>query len=182
MILPIYAYGENVLRKKASEIEKGLPGLEILIANMFETMYASSGVGLAAPQIGKGLRLFIADGEPIDDNLKGFKKVFINPEILLEAGPEWEYEEGCLSIPTIRENVSRKEKLRIKYYDEKFDLKEEEFTGIAARIIQHEFDHIEGILFIDRISPLKRRFLKRQLTQISQGKVDIDYKMKFPLR
>lgn len=181
MILPIYAYGSAVLRKKADPVDPDFPGLQELIANMFETMYDSNGIGLAAPQIGQSLRLFIVDGTEMDDpSTENFKKVFINPEILDEFDKKWDYEEGCLSIPTIRADVNRHSKLRIHYFDENFTEFEEEFDGMAARIIQHEYDHIEGILFTDRISPLKRTMLKSRLQNISVGKVNVAYRMKFP--
>lgn len=181
MILPIYAYGSSVLRKKASNIDANHPNLKELIDNMFETMYESNGIGLAAPQIGESIRLFIVDGTEIDDpSTTDFKKVFINAEILDEFDEKWDYEEGCLSIPTIRADVNRHGTLRIRYQDENFKQHEEEFDGMAARIIQHEYDHIEGILFTDRIAPLKRTMIKAKLNNISQGKVNVSYKMKFP--
>ncbi|MCC7297641.1 MAG: peptide deformylase [Bacteroidia bacterium] len=180
MILPIYAYGNPVLRKKAENILPDYNGLKELIENMFETMYDSNGIGLAAPQIGLAIRLFIVDGTEIEDeSTADFKKVFINPEILEEFDTKWEYEEGCLSIPTVRADVSRHSKLRIRYMDENFKEFEEEYNGMAARIIQHEYDHIEGILFTDRISPLKRTMLKNKLQNISIGRVNVGYKMKF---
>src|SRR5690606_23774159 len=157
--------------------------LNELIADMFETMYAASGVGLAAPQIGKAIRLFVIDASPYEDdepNLKDFKKVFINPQILDESGETWFSSEGCLSIPDIREDVSRHPVLRLRFMDETFVEYEETYDGLAARIIQHEYDHIEGKLFTDRLSPLKKALLKGKLDAISKGKVDVDYKMKFP--
>lgn len=194
MILPIVAYGDPVLKKEAEEIDKQYSGLNQLIEDMFETMYAASGVGLAAPQIGKSIRLFVVDGSPFaeddeednetpDPKAKGmehFKKVFINPVIEEEEGEEWAFNEGCLSIPKIREEVFRKEKVIISYYDENFEFHKETFDGYAARIIQHEYDHIEGVLFTDHLSPLKRRLLTKRLQNISKGVVDVDYKMKFP--
>ena len=168
MILPIVAYGDAVLKKEGKEIDKDFPGLQKLIANMFETMYEASGVGLAAPQIGKSIRLFIVDaspfaepdeGEELDpkaEGLDGFKKVFINPIIEEETGEEWGFNEGCLSIPKIREEVFRKETIAISYYNENWELKEETYDGYAARIIQHEYDHVDGILFTDHLSPLKK--------------------------
>lgn len=194
MILPIVAYGDPVLKKEALEIDEQFDGLKQLIADMFETMYSASGVGLAAPQIGKSIRLFIVDGSPFaedekdenevpDPKAKGiehFKKVFINPIIENEEGEEWAFNEGCLSIPKIREEVYRKERVRISYFDENFNFHQESFEGYAARIIQHEYDHIEGILFTDHLSPLKRRLLTKRLQNISKGIVDVDYKMKFP--
>ena len=191
MILPIMAYGLPVLRKECEEIDENLD-VSSLVNDMFETMYASSGVGLAGPQIGKSERIFIVDaspfaepedGEKMTENskiLKDFKKVFINPIIEDETGDMWPFSEGCLSIPGIREDVERRSIVKISYYDENWNFHEESFTGIAARIIQHEYDHIEGILFTDHLKPLKRRLLKRKLDDISKGKVDVDYKMKFP--
>ena len=191
MILPIMAYGLPVLRKECEEIVEN-SDISSLVNDMFETMYASSGVGLAGPQIGKSERIFIVDaspfaepeeGEKMTDNrkiLKDFKKVFINPIIEDETGDMWSFSEGCLSIPGIREDVERRSIVKISYYDENWNFHEESFTGIAARIIQHEYDHIEGVLFTDHLKPLKRRLLKRKLDDISKGKVDVDYKMKFP--
>lgn len=193
MILPIVAYGSPILKKEAEEIDEKYEGLSDLIDNMFETMYDASGVGLAAPQIDKSIRLFIVDAspfseteegedpDPMAEGLEGFKKVFINPIIEEEEGEEWAFAEGCLSIPKIREEVFRKPKITISYYDENWNFKEEVYEGYAARIIQHEYDHIEGILFTDHLSPLKKRMLKKKLINISKGEVDIPYKMKFPL-
>lgn len=181
MIYPIVVYGDPVLKKRAEDIEKGSIDVKQLSDDMFETMYNASGVGLAGPQIGKGFRIFVLDGEPMDDeNLKGFKKVFINPEILEEEGEEWAFEEGCLSIPGIRAEVYRPEKLRIHYYDENWNEFEEEYEGMAARIIQHEYDHIEGVLFTDHLTGLKRRLLKSKLTNISKGNVKADYRISIP--
>lgn len=191
MILPIVAYGDPVLKMEAEEIDESYPELKELIANMFETMYQAKGVGLAAPQIGKSIRLFIVDGAPFADEegeepdpkaagIESFKKVFINPIIEDESGPKWSFQEGCLSIPKIRENVSRHEKLRISYYDENWDFHEERYEGYAARIIQHEYDHIEGILFTDHLNPLKKKLLQKRLLNISSGQITIDYRMKFP--
>lgn len=193
MILPIVAYGDPVLKKEGEEIEQDFPDLKKLIEDMYETMYAASGVGLAAPQIGKSIRLFIVDGSPFaedeedeeDPKAKGmenFKKVFINPIIEEETGEEWGFHEGCLSIPAIREEVFRKEKLTISYYDENWNLKEETYDGYAARIIQHEYDHVDGILFTDHLSPLKKRLLNKKLSNISKGDIDVAYKMKFPAK
>ena len=191
MILPIMAYGLPVLRKECEEIDEN-SDISSLVNDMFETMYASSGVGLAGPQIGKSERIFIVDaspfaepeeGEKMTENrkiLKDFKKVFINPIIEDETGDIWPFSEGCLSIPGIREDVERRSIVKISYYDENWNFHEESFTGIAARIIQHEYDHIEGVLFTDHLNPFKRRLLKRKLDDISKGKVDVDYKMKFP--
>jgi peptide deformylase len=183
MIFPIVAYGDGVLKRKASEIDKNYPGLQALIENMFETMYASNGVGLAAPQIGLSIRLFIVDGGPFEEEeVKDFKQVFINPVIKEENGDPWKFNEGCLSIPGIREDVERKEEIFIHYYDENWNSHKKKFHGLAARIVQHEYDHIEGILFTDRISPLRRRLLKNKLTGISKGDVDVEYRMKFPVK
>lgn len=186
MILPIVAYGDPVLKKKAEDIPEDYPDLQKLIADMFETMYNAHGVGLAAPQIGKSIRLFVVDATPMAEGEDGdptcvdFKRVFINPIIFEETGEEWGFEEGCLSIPKIREEVKRKESLKIEYYDENWDLYEEELEGFAARVVQHEYDHIEGILFLDKISPFKKTLLKGKLADISKGNIDVDYKMKFP--
>lgn len=183
MILPIIAYGDSVLKKEAEEIEQDYPFLQELIDNMFDTMYKAEGVGLAAPQIGKSIRLFIVDASPFaeeEKELKNFKKVFINPIIIEEEGKEWGFNEGCLSIPTVREDVMRKPNVTIEYYDRDFNLVEEKYNGIAARIIQHEYDHVEGILFTDLINPLKRRLLKSKLNNISKGNVKVPYRMKFP--
>lgn len=190
MILPIVAYGDPVLRKRAKEIEKGQVDVKTLADNMFETMYAASGVGLAAPQIGQSLRMFVVDGTPMnedetpdddefDPSLVGFKKVFINPEILEEDGDEWAFEEGCLSIPGIRNDVYRPEFIKIKYVDLDWNEHVEEYEGIAARIIQHEYDHLDGKLFTDYMSPLKRQLLKKRLADITKGNVDVEYKMRF---
>lgn len=175
------------MRKPGEDIEKDHPGLQELIDNMFETMYEAAGVGLAAPQVGKALRLFIVDTSGfVDDEdddeegLKGFKKVFINPEIIAESGEIWTFNEGCLSIPDVREDVDREERLVLRYFDRDFNEHEEEFTGLKARVIQHEYDHIEGILFTDHLSPLRKRVLKGKLGNISKGKVSVNYKMKFP--
>lgn len=192
MILPIVAYGDPVLKKEGEEIDKDYPELKKLIEDMFETMYDAQGVGLAAPQIGKSIRLFIVDGSPFaeeeegeepDPKAKGmenFKKVFINPIIEEEEGEEWGFHEGCLSIPKVREEVFRKEIVHISYYDENWELKEEKYDGYAARIIQHEYDHVDGVLFTDHLSSLKRRMLTKKLQNISKGDIDVNYKMKFP--
>lgn len=183
MILPIRAYGDPVLRRKCVEITADYPDLPKLIEDMFETMYASNGVGLAAPQVGRDIRLFVLDTEAFEDQKgKGVKKTFINATVLQEEGKEWEFEEGCLSIPKIRENVNRKPDLRIRYQDEQFNWKEESYSGMAARVIQHEYDHIEGILFVDHLSAFKKQLLKGKLHNISKGKIEVDYKMKFPLK
>ncbi|GAB1449067.1 MAG: peptide deformylase [Bacteroidetes bacterium] len=183
MILPIVAYGDPVLRKKGSKVDADYPGLEALIFNMWETMYEAHGVGLAAPQVGRSINLFIIDTGAFDDEKTSARKqVFINSEILEESGEEWEYEEGCLSIPHIRENVKRLSKLKIRYQNEKFETFEEEFDGLAARVIQHEFDHCQGLMFVDHVSQLKKRLLKNKLLNISKGAVRVDYKMRFPIR
>jgi len=190
MILPIMAYGSSVLRKIGSTIDKDYPDLSELISNMKETMKNARGVGLAAPQIGKAIRLFIVDTSPFSEDeelseeereiLKNFNKIFINPKILNEKGKDWAFNEGCLSIPNINEDVSRKETLTIEYFDENFKKHVETINGLAARVVQHEYDHIEGILFTDKLSSLKKRLLKKKLGNISKGIVDVDYKMKFP--
>ena len=185
MILPIIAYGDPVLKRVAQLIEKDQFDLKTLIENMFQTMYNADGVGLAAPQIGKSIRLFIMDTTPVENpkknpNYKGIKRAFINAEMLEEEGEEWKYEEGCLSIPNIREDVLRQPKIKIKYLDEQWEEHIETINGINARVIQHEYDHIEGILFTDHISPLKKRLLQRKLDKISKGKTSVDYKMRFP--
>ncbi|MBM3160924.1 MAG: peptide deformylase [Bacteroidetes bacterium] len=191
MILPIVAYGDPVLKMEAEEIDDSYPKLKSLISDMFETMYEAKGVGLAAPQIGKSIRLFIVDGAPFADaegdepdpraaGIETFKKVFINPIIEEESGSKWLFQEGCLSIPKIRENVSRHEKLCISYYDENWDFHEENFDGYAARIIQHEYDHLEGILFTDHLNPLKKKLLQKKLQNISSGDISTAYRMKFP--
>jgi peptide deformylase len=199
MVLPVIAYGDPVLRKVGEEITKDYPGLQEVIANMFETMHNALGVGLAAPQIGKSIRLFVIETKPFTEReendededefspeereqLANFRKVFINAKVIEEEGKEWVFNEGCLSIPKIREDVLRKPKIHIQYYDENFNFFDETYEGLAARVIQHEFDHIEGKLFTDRISPLRRRLLQGKLTDISKGKVKIGYKMRFPSR
>jgi len=189
MILPIVAYGDPVLKREAEDIDKDYPALDELIDNMFETMYNAQGVGLAAPQIGKSIRLFIVDASPFGEDeedpeaqkVKDFKEVFINAEIVDEYGQAWVFKEGCLSIPNIREDVSRDERIKIQYYDRDWNFCEKEFDGYAARIIQHEYDHVDGILFTDHLNPLKKKLLKRKLKDISKGSIDIGYKMKFPL-
>ena len=183
MKLPIIAYGDSILRKKASEITTDYPDLDILIANMFETMYAAHGVGLAAPQIGLSLRLFIIDATSFADDepeLKSFKKIFLNARVVDESGEKWVFNEGCLSIPEIREDISRQNTIRISYYDENWQQHEETYKGLVARIIQHEYDHIEGKLFTDKLSPLRKAMLKKRLDSISKGMVKVEYKMKFP--
>lgn len=183
MIYPIVVYGDPVLKKEAEEIEEGSIDVVKLRDDMFETMYEASGIGLAAPQIGKSLRIFVVDGSPLDEEgMQDFKKVFINPEMVWEKGDKWNFEEGCLSIPGIREEISRHAQIRINYLDENFKEHEEEFDGMKARIIQHEYDHIDGILFTDYLTPFKKRVLKGRLGNISKGKCDADYKIKIPSR
>jgi len=187
MVYPIVVYGDPVLRKRAKEVEKGSIDLKVFVQDMYDTMYAASGIGLAAPQIGKSVRIFVVDGSPLDEDndeedMKDFKKVFINPEILKEEGDAWEFEEGCLSIPNIRENVSRPEKLRIRYEDENGVIHEEEYDGMKARIIQHEFDHLNGKMFVDYLTPLRKRMLKGKLTDISKGDVRTEYRILAPLK
>lgn len=191
MILPIVAFGYPVLRKKAVDIDRDDKELKPLIDNMFETMYEAEGVGLAAPQVGKSVRLFVIDASPfaeavegeddseVDVSLKDFKRVFINAQILEETGEPWAMKEGCLSIPDVREDVTRNESIVMRWYDENWVEHEERFSGFAARVIQHEYDHIEGILFTDKINPLRRNLLKGKLNGISKGKVNAHYKMKF---
>jgi peptide deformylase len=186
MILPIIAYGDPVLKKKAKDIDKKYPGLDQLIADMFETMYHAHGVGLAAPQVNHSIRLFIIDATPFseaedgDPACKDFKRVFINPIIFEESGKEWGFEEGCLSIPNIREEVMRKPELKIEYYDENWELYEEELDGFPARIVQHEYDHIEGVLFLDHLTAVRRTLLRGKLADISKGDIEVNYRMKFP--
>lgn len=191
MILPIVAYGSPVLRKVADDIDANYPGLEKLIADMWETMYNSSGVGIAAPQINKDIRLFVMDSAQIFENEEededldypdrpGYKGVFINAHIIELGGKEWSYNEGCLSIPKVREDIMRKESVTLEYVDENFVPHTKTFNGLTARIILHEYDHIEGKLFIDYIKPLKRTLLKRKLDDISKGKIKVDYRMLFP--
>lgn len=190
MILPIVAYGDPVLRKEGKKIDADYPHLKELIANMKETMYNASGVGLAAPQIGKDIRLFIIDASPfaededLDDEdratLKTFNKVFINAQILEEEGEEWAFNEGCLSIPDVRQDVFRQPKVTFEYQDEDFKTHTEVLEGLAARVFQHEYDHIEGVLFTDKLSSLKKRLIKKKLENISKGKISADYRMRFP--
>ncbi len=184
MILPIYVYGWPLLRKKSEDIAPDYPNLQQLIADMFETMYQADGCGLAAPQIGKNIRLIVVDGSPMadeenpDDMLNAFKKVFINPVITERFGDEEIDNEGCLSLPKIRESVKRPSRVKINYLDENFEPHSEEYEGMAARMIQHEYDHIEGALFIDRISPLRRKLITAKLNAVAKGKVDCSYKIK----
>lgn len=190
MILPITAYGDPVLRKVGVDIDKDYPNLSELLNNMKETMENAQGVGLAAPQIGKAIRLFLVDTSPFgaDEDLEqeertfleGFKKTFINPQIIKEEGEEWAFTEGCLSVPDVREDVFRKDTITIEYLDENFEKHTDVLNGIAARVVQHEYDHIEGIMFTDKVSSLKKRLIKKKLENISKGKVNADYRMKFP--
>lgn len=182
MVLPIFAYGQPVLKKKAQDIDAAYDGFEELIASMWETMYHAHGVGLAAPQIGKPIRLFVVDTIQLQKEGEaptGIKKVFINAQMLDESGKLWSYEEGCLSIPDIRGDVERPEQIRLRYWDEHFVPHEEIFDGINARVIQHEYDHIEGILFVERLKPLKKTMIKKRLEKIKNGQVEADYRMKF---
>jgi peptide deformylase len=182
MILPIYAYGQPVLKKVGKNIDNSFPELEKLLKNMWDTMYYAHGVGLAAPQIGLDIRLFIVDTMQLKDeekSIKGIKKVFINAQIIQEDGKEWSYEEGCLSIPNIRADVERKPNIKIKYLDENFVEYIDEYDGVNARVIQHEYDHIQGKLFTDYISPVRRSLIRNKLENIRKGKVSADYDMKF---
>ncbi len=184
MIYPIVAYGDPVLKKVAVDITKDYEGLTEVIENMWETMYAANGIGLAAPQIGKSIRLFVVDATAFEDDepeLADFKKVFINARIIEEDGEKWPFNEGCLSIPKIREDISRHEEIVIEYLDENFKMHKDTFSGMAARVIQHEYDHIDGILFVDHLSPLRKRLLSGKLNDITKGNVDVDYRMKFPV-
>ena len=180
MIYPVVAYGDPVLKKKAVDVNPEEIDIPKLVEDMYETMYRANGVGLAAPQIGKSLRLFIVDASPMED--AALKETFINPEIISEEGEQWPFEEGCLSIPGIRAEVIRKPKVRIKYLNGDLEEKEIELEGLEARVVQHEFDHIEGKLFTDYLSSLKKRLFKKKLLNISKGIVDVSYKMKFPTR
>jgi len=183
MILPIVAFGSRVLRERCKEIPKDYPDLMQLISDMYESMYAANGIGLAAPQINKAIRIFIIDTTPFLDDEENeiipLKQVFINPKILEEKGDECLFNEGCLSIPDIREDISRKSEIKLEFLDEKFKKHSEKFDGLTARVIQHEYDHLEGVLFTDRISLLRKRMLKGKLTDISKGKVEVGYKMRF---
>lgn len=191
MILPIVAYGDVVLKKKATSISNDYPELQTLISNMFETMYNAYGVGLAAPQVGLSIRLFIVDTKPFAEDedyskeeqeaLKNFKQVFINPEIVEEEGDEWAFNEGCLSIPDVREDVFRKPTITINYQDENFINHTKTFGGLIARVIQHEYDHVEGVLFTDKLSSFKKRIIKGRLANIAKGNISVDYRMRFPL-
>ncbi len=181
MIFPVTVFGDPVLRKKAEPISKDFPDLPGFIQNMFETMYNSDGVGLAAPQVGQPIRIFVLDSTHEDeDEPAGIKKAFINPVILEKSGDEWVMNEGCLSLPEIREDVVRPETVKIKYFDENFNEFTEEYSGFTSRVIQHEYDHLEGVMFVDYLNPLKKRILKSKLTAISKGKVQPKYKIKIP--
>ena len=185
MILPVTAYGHPILKKIAKDIDKDYPELKELIDNMYETMYVSNGVGLAAPQINLSIRLFIVDASPFAEDVpeaRDFKRAFINPIITKESGKEWMFNEGCLSVPDIREDVLRKPEIRIQYYDENFEFHDEQYDKVMARIIQHEHDHLEGIMFVDRISNIRKILLKRRLLDITKGNIKVDYKMIFPKR
>lgn len=181
MILPIIAYGHPILKKVCLPITKDFLQLEELISNMWETMYNAKGVGLAGPQVGIGHRIFLVDTIQLEkeDDQDGIKQVFINAQILSEKGAPWAYEEGCLSIPKLVGDVERQEEVTIEYFDENFVKSTKTFTGMNARVIQHEYDHIEGILFTERLKPLKRRLIARKLEQIKKGKIEPDYRMKF---
>lgn len=189
MIIPIYGYGEPVLRQVGVEISPDYPNLKEIIANMYDTMYNAYGVGLASPQVGLPIRLFIIDTEPFSDSndltkeeqeqLKNFKKTFINAKMIKEEGEEWSFNEGCLSIPEVREDVYRNERITIEYCEEDFVMKTDVFDGLIARVIQHEYDHIEGVLFTDKISMLKKTLIKKKLQNIMDGKAFPDYRMKF---
>ena len=183
MIYPIVVYGDPVLKKRARDIEQGEMDLIELSNDMFETMEAAHGIGLAAPQIGKSIRLFVVDGSPLEEEgMEAFRKVFVNPEINEETGEKWPFEEGCLSIPNIREEVSRNERLTIRYFDEHWNEHTDTFDGMKARIIQHEYDHIEGILFTDYLSPFKKRMLRGKLQNITKGKMSVDYRVALPVK
>ena len=190
MILPIVAYGAAVLKQKAATVDLTDPALPALIANMWETMYASHGVGLAAPQVGQSLRLFVIDASPFADDeeldpeeaetLENFKEVFINPTLLSQIGEAWAFNEGCLSIPNVREDVYRKPTIELRYFNEQLEEQTRVLSGLAARVVQHEYDHIEGILFTDHLSALKKRLIKGKLQSIAKGNIDVDYPMRFP--
>jgi len=195
MILPIHAYGDPVLRRKAADIDPSYDGLEQLIADMLETMHSASGIGLAAPQIGKSIRLFVMDTETALKHLEedkedenpfkgetGIKRIIINARAVNKNGSPFEYNEGCLSIPKIREDVVRPSEITLEYVDENFKPHKETFKGLAGRVAQHEYDHIDGVLFVDYLKPLKKRLIKKRLENISKGEVEVDYKMKFPLK
>lgn len=187
MILKIVGFGHPALRKENEEISADFSDLKVLIDNLYETMYNANGVGLAGPQVDVNYRIFVIDGEPMEDivedgeDMKGFKRVFINAQMLEEVGEEWEFEEGCLSIPDIRENVSRNDIITLRYQDENLEEHTETFSGLKARIIQHEYDHIEGVLFTDHLSGLRKKVLKKRLSKISKGEIRIGYPMKFKM-
>ncbi len=181
MIFPIVLYGDPILKKQAEDVEHGDSSIKEFVENLYETMYAAQGVGLASPQVGESLRVFVIDTHPMhEEEEMGIKKAFINPTMLEEMGEEWAFEEGCLSIPGIRADVNRKPKIRIKYYDEDWNEYEESFEDIEARVIQHEYDHIEGKLFTDHLTPFKKRLLKGKLANISKGKTDAEYRVRAP--
>lgn len=183
MIYPIVVYGHSVLRKVARDIDENFENLEEFIEDMFETMNDSEGIGLASPQVGKDIRLFVVDASPLEEDepeLKDFRKVFINPQIVERTGDKSNFNEGCLSIPNIREEVIREPEIRIHYYDENFKFYDEVYQGVASRIIQHEYDHLDGILFTDKVSPIKKRLLRGKLQAISKGKFEVSYKTKLP--
>lgn len=185
MVLPIVAYGHPTLKKVAEDIDAGYPGLEELIANMFETMYVSNGIGLAAPQVNQSIRLFIIDASPLADEfpeLADFRKIFLNPYIVEDSGEMVTAEEGCLSIPNIRENVDRHHVIVLEYFDENWNFFEEKFDGMKSRIIQHEYDHLEGVLFVEKISTLRRTLLNRKLKDITAGNISVEYRMLFPAK
>jgi len=183
MIYPVVVYGHPVLRKVARDIDESFEKLEEFIEDMFETMNDSDGIGLASPQVGKDIRLFVVDASPLEEDepeLKDFRKAFINPQIVERTGEKSSFNEGCLSIPNIREEVIREPEIRIKYYDENFEFHDEVYQGVASRIIQHEYDHLDGILFTDKVSPIKKRLLRGKLQSISRGKFEVSYKTKLP--
>jgi len=185
MILPIYGYGQPVLKKRADDIKPDYPELETLISDMWETMYHASGVGLAAPQVGKPIRLFVVDTVQMMEEGQedeGIRQVFINAQKLDEGGDPWAYEEGCLSIPDVRGDVERPPQLRLRYLNEDFEENEAIFTGLNARVIQHEYDHIDGVLFVEHLKPIRRRRIQRKLDNIKKGKVSVEYNMKFAMR
>jgi peptide deformylase len=183
MIYPIYVYGHPVLRKVAQEIDRNYPELDKFIADMFETMYKSDGLGLAAPQIGRSIRLFVIDGEPLAEDhpeMKDFKQAFINPQVVERKGMKVPMNEGCLSLPGLHEEIDRESEIRIKYYDQQWNFRDEVYTGYKARVVLHEYDHLDGILFPDRLSPLRRRLIKGKLNDISKGKFDASYRTVLP--
>jgi peptide deformylase len=183
MNLPVYVYGSPILRKVAVDIDQNYLGLKEFIADMWETMYKSDGVGLAAPQVGKSIRVIVIDGSPMGDDdpsMENFKLTLINAHLIEQSGDDFVFQEGCLSLPGIREDVTRPSKIKIRYYDENWQLHEDEFEGYKARIVQHEYDHLDGLMFVDKIPFIRRRLLNSRLTAISKGKVDVAYKIKFP--